>query len=94
MVMLPRIWLLIIHVLCPEILLKILSKIRLWGRTYSAWIDVAVLNDGFVDPMNPYLVYTSLVQRDESGVKMDKTWVFSTGSTFSPGLLSCKVVFV
>lgn len=44
----------ITRVLCPEIPLKILSKIRLQGRTYSAWIDVAVLNDGFVDPMNLY----------------------------------------
>jgi len=48
------------YVLCPEIPLGIFSKIGLKRRTYLASIDVAVLNDAFVDLMNPYLAYTSL----------------------------------
>lgn len=44
----------ITHALGPEIPLKILSKSGCRGEHTQHWIDVAVLNDGFVDPMNPY----------------------------------------
>lgn len=42
------------YVLCPKIPLGVFSKSGLKKGTYLACIGIAVLNDGFVDSMNPH----------------------------------------